>query len=694
MKLVKKGLNAGMRKLAFAIGFLAACCAANLLAFTPDFPTEWVGNAASSSLSVSQYVDTEVNAQSGTKAEFEIEFAVVDQDHSVLDVRYDTSNSGRFYLLHLYNRHFGLGYGKYLEIKSYTVQPDTRYRVISLLEAGRQSMVVTNLVTGEEVVNYTASESPTYNFNTNLYLLACNYNNSYAYTCKARIYGLKIWQKGEGDLDYGDANLVRDYRPCNYYGEYRFYEAVSDTVVRGKRISWGTSPDRLRGPGIVPVVADGPPDYLLDYVAGNARCAIDTGVIGRTGVRVVTDMEWRSATGEKTFIGAYPRERERFYIVHKAFPAGGDTQTVWAAYGDAYRGYPTNCTTGKMMPAYPYTRYHWDANFTDPANPTLSIDGDYLSLVPDGSTTNLAADTANANIFTTNLSVFANNWGTEGLAWGSYARCYTLKIWEDGTLVRDFLPCIKGGVAGLWNRVENKVYLPFGNTVAGTVTNDLPVCEYEPAYFLDYIQSTGTEFINTGVRGRSDTKAEIEMEWCEVGSDWSVLDARGSISNDTTPATRFFMWHTSAGHLAYGYADYKRQDRTTALANSRYHVVSELAKGRQTLTVNDEVIANATDSRVVDAGCNLYLFVANIGDATPSYFSKARLYRLKLWQKATDETDYALVRDFRPAIAKDGTIGLWDVVGQRFYPSVGAPFALNGAQTAGRVNSGAAIFVR
>jgi hypothetical protein len=346
------------------------------------------------------------------------------------------------------------------------------------------------------------------------------------------------------------------------------------------------------------------------------------------------------------------------------------------------------------MPAYPYTRYHWDANFTDPANPTLSIDGDYLSLVPDGSTTNLAADTANANIFTTNLTVFANNWGTEGLAWGSYARCYTLKMWEDGTLVRDFLPCIKGGVAGLWNRVENKVYLPFGNTVAGTVTNDLPICEYEPAYFLDYIQSTGTEFINTGVRGRSDTKAEIEMEWCEVGSDWSFLDARGSINNDSTPPTRFFLWHTSLGHHAYGYADYKRQDRTTALANSRYHVVSELAKGRQTLTVNDEVIANATDSRVVDAGCNLYLFVANIGDATPSYFSKARLYRLKLWQKATDETDYALVRDFRPAIAKDGTIGLWDVVGQRFYPSVGAPFALNGAQTAGRVNSGAAIFVR
>ena len=88
MKLAHRG-GIGGRTLGFAIGFIAVCCAANLLAFTPDFPAEWVGNAASPSAYVSQYVDTEVNAQSGTKAEFEIEFAVVDQDHSVLDVRYD-----------------------------------------------------------------------------------------------------------------------------------------------------------------------------------------------------------------------------------------------------------------------------------------------------------------------------------------------------------------------------------------------------------------------------------------------------------------------------------------------------------------------------------------------------------------------------------------------------------------------------
>ena len=688
-------MQKGMKVAMFGVVLSAV---AALSAATPDMYVDWVGNAADASCYVYQYVDTGVNAQSGTKAEFDIEFPVVNEDKSVLDSRIDGTNSGRFYLLHLYNSHFGLGYGKYLEIKTHTVQPDTRYHVVSVLEVGLQSMVVTNLVTGEEVVNYTSTLADTYNFNTNLTLFSCFYNGSYQYTCKARLHGLKIWQKGEGDADYNDANLIRDYRPCMYYGKYEFHEQVSDTLVEGKAKESGSSSNalRLRGPASTPICVDGPPDYLLDYVAGSGRGVIDTGVAGRTGIRVVTDMEWRTSSGEKCYLGNYSADRGlgRFYVIHKAFPAGGVTQSVWTAYGDAKRGYPTNVLTGTFAPAYPYRRYRYEADYSDPANVTLSLDGEYLSLVPDCSTTNLVADSADYRAVTTNLTVLGCNWGSQGLAWQSSARCYTLKMWEDGTLVRDFLPCLKGGVAGLWNQVDNKIYMPLGKTVAGSVTNDVPLCVHEPDRYLDYIQSTGTEYINTGVRGRSDTMAEIEMEWCEVGSDWSFLDARGSINHDTDPNSRFFMWHTSLSKFAYGYADYKRQDHAAAVANTRYHVVTELAKGRQTLTVNDQLIASASDNSVVDAGCNLYVFVANIGDSTPSYFSKARLYRLKLWQKATDETDYVLLRDFRPAIAKDGTIGLWEIVGQRFYPSAGTPFALNGAQAKGRVNAGVVIMVR
>ena len=51
-------------------GVMAACLAAS--AVTPDIYVDWVGNAADANCYVYQYVDTGVNAQSGTKAEFDI----------------------------------------------------------------------------------------------------------------------------------------------------------------------------------------------------------------------------------------------------------------------------------------------------------------------------------------------------------------------------------------------------------------------------------------------------------------------------------------------------------------------------------------------------------------------------------------------------------------------------------------------
>ena len=45
-------------------GVMAACLAA--AAATPDAYVDWVGNAADASCYVNQYIDTGVNAQSGT----------------------------------------------------------------------------------------------------------------------------------------------------------------------------------------------------------------------------------------------------------------------------------------------------------------------------------------------------------------------------------------------------------------------------------------------------------------------------------------------------------------------------------------------------------------------------------------------------------------------------------------------------
>ena len=51
----------------------------------------------------------------------------------------------------------------------------------------------------------------------------------------------------------------------------------------------------------------------------------------------------------------------------------------------------------------------------------------------------------------TNLNMFLfaqNKGGAADLK--SSVRCYGVKIWQDGELVRDFRPCVKNGCAGLY----------------------------------------------------------------------------------------------------------------------------------------------------------------------------------------------------------------------------------------------------
>ncbi len=77
-----------------------------------------------------------------------------------------------------------------------------------------------------------------------------------------------------------------------------------------------------------------------------------------------------------------------------------------------------------------------------------------------------------------NLYVFACHLSNKA-AWFSQGKLYELKIWKKNAesgeldLVRHYLPCAKGGRAGLYDEVEGKIYYSFSddNFIAGAVTN-------------------------------------------------------------------------------------------------------------------------------------------------------------------------------------------------------------------------------
>ena len=56
-----------------------------------------------------------------------------------------------------------------------------------------------------------------------------------------------------------------------------------------------------------------------------------------------------------------------------------------------------------------------------------------------------------------------------------YGKIYSFKIWDNGTLVRDFIPCTQDGIAGLYDNINNVFYRSATSTalVAGPILNNV-----------------------------------------------------------------------------------------------------------------------------------------------------------------------------------------------------------------------------
>ncbi len=195
-----------------------------------------------------------------------------------------------------------------------------------------------------------------------------------------------------------------------------------------------------------------------------------------------------------------------------------------------------------------------------------------------------------------------------------------------------------------------------------------------PDAYLDYVESSGSQYIDTGVAGKTDTRMVAEMEWVAKPSVQSTFC--GAYDGSTYVVTPY----TSAG-LSHqvGYAknfQYQVGGSGKPNPNIRFRVETTLEAGSQSFNVRalDGSGYNATrtynDAAIVDLGCSLYLFARN--DAgTANQYSSARIFSLMLWQK-DGNGDWQLVRHFLPC-RKDNRAALYDKVeGVIYFPQGGS----------------------
>ena len=169
---------------------------------------------------------------------------------------------------------------------------------------------------------------------------------------------------------------------------------------------------------------------------------------------------------------------------------------------------------------------------------------------------------------------------------------------------------------------------------------------------LEYIQSSGTQRINTGIPASKNLRVEAIMDVTAVSS-WIM------ILGDYTPK-KFFSWWAS-GSTAYAY--FGSKSGTMTLPSGKHTYIADGPNKEWKIDSNSISVEPASDDFSTD-GDTLCLFTVNNGGSYPS--ASLKLYRCKIYSGTK------LVRDFIPCKTVGGTIGLYEAVQERLYINEGS----------------------
>jgi hypothetical protein len=220
----------------------------------------------------------------------------------------------------------------------------------------------------------------------------------------------------------------------------------------------------------------------------------------------------------------------------------------------------------------------------------------------------------------------------------------------------------------------------------------------KPACYVDWVETDGQVFIDTGVIGKSGTEAEFKETSMQKDSQHEECFL-GSYGGSSDEVSRFLMWYHAWGYnVGLGYGTYyrpKNNDPYTDAENwedpdvymlypgDTTHARVSFAVNSQTFSaINDDTgtetnYSSKASSVNVDTGRTLYLFAKHDSDAgTPITPAASRFYWLKLWQGDADGDNMQPVRDFRPVKLTNGLVVLWDFVEDKPYvpKSTTAPY--------------------
>ena len=169
---------------------------------------------------------------------------------------------------------------------------------------------------------------------------------------------------------------------------------------------------------------------------------------------------------------------------------------------------------------------------------------------------------------------------------------------------------------------------------------------------LEYIQSSGTQYIDTGFAPDQDTRVVMDVEPLNAEITSAYFGARSESRQDS-----FILWQMSETQYRSDYGAHSTSKNMSTLGRKT------MDKNKNICTIDGSSLV--TTAQTFTCGYNMLLLCQNTNGTADTRKMTARLYSCRIYDNGT------LARDFIPCENHTGAVGLYNTVNGAFYPNAG-----------------------
>ena len=284
----------------------------------------------------------------------------------------------------------------------------------------------------------------------------------------------------------------------------------------------------------------------------------------------------------------------------------------------------------------------------DAVNKTWGIDSATGSFTSSGS----LADTGSIFLFARHNIALTDNVANKP----ANARVYYCKIWNNNTLVRDFVPCLdSSNIPCMWDKVTKTAYYNQGTGTFSYGRKIIPV---------EYLESTGTQYIDTNYAFTDNFSWEIDFE--------GISDGCTLFGGRTSSARTALLYQRNYGGIdkttcpIAGYNGQETPFQLDDLRIGRHAIKMSVASNKGSVWVDGSQVYNEQSfTGTYISGTTQALFADNFGTSVSEYTS-SKVYNLKMWQGSN------IIRDYIPCIDENGVGYMFDKVTHSCYLNAGS----------------------